>query len=179
MKDPRIDVAISRHPITCLTISLTSSLLLVGTSTGNINIFDIPSHQLIRTISTHKGFSITHLATMLKPPDLIGHISLSLSAGSDAKDVIPVKPVVPFQRVRDPKARDTHEVLMLLPVQETVRSPLLLLHRRPISHRAYRIITRMRLHLTPPNLSFGTTHLSCSHRWPPPLARMRHPCKRR
>ncbi|OJA12435.1 hypothetical protein AZE42_08093 [Rhizopogon vesiculosus] len=40
---------------------------------------------------------------MLKPPDLIGHISLSLNLGSsfDAKDV---------------KAREAHEVMMMLPV---------------------------------------------------------------
>jgi pre-rRNA-processing protein IPI3 len=60
---------------------------------------------------------------MLKPPDLIGHISFTLACNSvaDAKDVIPVKPVSPFQRIRDPKAREAHEVLMLLPAQNTVR----------------------------------------------------------
>ena len=54
---------------------------------------------------------------MLKPPDLIGHISLSLNLGSfsDAKDVIPVRPVVPFYRMKDTKARDAHEVTMMAP----------------------------------------------------------------
>ncbi|KAF8920803.1 WD40-repeat-containing domain protein [Mucidula mucida] len=105
--------------VTCLSISLTSSLLLVGTSSGSINIYDIASHQLLRTITAHKGFSITHLQTMLKPPDLVGHISLSLSLGasSDARDVIPVKPVLPFQRMRDPKTREMHEVSVLLPAR--------------------------------------------------------------
>ncbi|KAG5638351.1 hypothetical protein H0H81_000484 [Sphagnurus paluster] len=59
---------------------------------------------------------------MLKPPDLIGHINLNLAVGSasDAKDVIPVKPISPFQRMRDPKTREAHEVAVLLPPQKTV-----------------------------------------------------------
>lgn len=66
--------------------------------------------------------SISHLATMLKPPDLIGHVSLSLNLGSfsDAKDVVPVRPVVPFHRMKDAKAREAHEVMMMLPVQVEV-----------------------------------------------------------
>lgn len=108
------------QPITVLTISLTSSLLLVGTATGLIHLYDIASHQLLRTISTHKGMSISHLATMLKPPDLVGHISLSLNLGSsaDAKDIIPMRPVVPFHRMKDSKAREAHEVAMMLPIQD-------------------------------------------------------------
>lgn len=108
------------QPITAITISLTSSLLLVGTATGLIHIYDITSHQLLRTISTHKGMSISHLATMLKPPDLVGHISLSLNIGSsaDAKDIIPMRPVAPFHRMKDSKAREAHEVAMILPVQD-------------------------------------------------------------
>ncbi|OJA14773.1 hypothetical protein AZE42_09209 [Rhizopogon vesiculosus] len=56
---------------------------------------------------------------MLKPPDLIGHIRLSLNLGSfsDAKDITSVRPVVPFHRIKDAKARDAHEVMMMLPVQ--------------------------------------------------------------
>ncbi|OJA17520.1 hypothetical protein AZE42_08242 [Rhizopogon vesiculosus] len=86
---------------------------------GSRPLYDIASHHLVRTISTHKGMSISHLATMLKPPDLIGHINLSLNLGSfsDAKDVISVRPVVPFHRMKDAKARDVHEVMMMLPVQ--------------------------------------------------------------
>lgn len=113
---------LASHPISSLSISLTSALLLVGTSTGLIQIYDIPSHQLLRTISTHKGLCISHVATMLKPPDLVGHISLTLNVGSsaDARDVIPVKPVAPFQRMRDTKAREAHEVSMILPIQDMV-----------------------------------------------------------
>ncbi|KAJ6624937.1 WD40 repeat-like protein [Mycena sp. CBHHK59/15] len=106
------------EPVVSIAISLTSTLLLAGTSTGIIHIYDIPSHQLLRSISTHKGLSITHLATMLKPPDLIGHVSLSIHAGTSTADAIPVKPVAPFQRMRDPKSREAHEVTMILPVQD-------------------------------------------------------------
>ncbi|PSR76142.1 hypothetical protein PHLCEN_2v8640 [Hermanssonia centrifuga] len=109
------------QPIESLSISLTSTLLIVGTTAGLIHIYDIASHQLLRTISTHKGFSITCLMTMLKPPDLIGHVSLTLNAtnATDVRDTIPVKPVAPFQRMRDPKSREAHEVMLLLPPSNT------------------------------------------------------------
>lgn len=108
--------------MTAMAISLTGTSLLVGTDTGLINIYDIVSHQLLRTISSHKGMSITYLKTMLKPVDLIGHVSLSLNVGNtlDAKDVMPVRPVMPFQRMKDAKIRDAHEVTMLLPVHDMV-----------------------------------------------------------
>ncbi|KAF5355330.1 hypothetical protein D9758_006052 [Tetrapyrgos nigripes] len=116
------------HPITSLTISLTSSLLVVGTSSGLIQIYDIPTHQLLRTISSHRGFSVTHLSTMLKPIDLVGHVNLRMNVNptqgagannhsSDTRETIPVKSVVPFQRMRDTKTREVHEVSMVLPVQ--------------------------------------------------------------
>ncbi|TCD67587.1 Pre-rRNA-processing protein ipi3 [Steccherinum ochraceum] len=109
------------QPVTALTLSLTSSLLLAGTIDGHIHVYDVASHQLLRSITTHKGLSITHLRTMLKPPDLVGHVSLSLGAGAsaDAKDSVPVRPVAAFQRMQDPKAREAHEVARQLPVQLT------------------------------------------------------------
>ncbi|KAG6335062.1 hypothetical protein ID866_4022 [Astraeus odoratus] len=104
--------------VTALSISITTSILLVGTAAGLIHHYDIASLQFLRSISTHKGMSITFLATMLKPPDLVGHIGLSLNVTSsaDAKDVMPVKSVAPFQRMRDPKTREAHEVTMMLPI---------------------------------------------------------------
>lgn len=104
------------QPVTSMTISLTSSLLLVGTAGGLVHVYDIASHQLLRTFTTHKGLTIAHLQTMLKPPDLVGHVSLALGAGgpADTRDAIPVRPVAPFQRMRDPKARDAHEVAVML-----------------------------------------------------------------
>ncbi|KAI6001068.1 WD40-repeat-containing domain protein [Pisolithus orientalis] len=58
------------------------------------------------------ALSISITASLLLPPDLVGHISLSLNVASsaEAKDVIP--------RMRDPKAREAHEVTMMLPVQD-------------------------------------------------------------
>lgn len=111
-----------------MTISLTGTSLLVGTEAGLINIYDILSHQLLRTISSHKGMSIVYLKTMLKPVDLIGHVSLSLNVGNtlDAKDFMPVRPVMPFQRMKDAKIRDVHEVTMMLPVQDMVRVSVVL-----------------------------------------------------
>ncbi|KAJ7918789.1 WD40 repeat-like protein [Mycena leptocephala] len=107
------------EPVVSITISLTSTLLLAGTSAGIIHIYDIPSHQLLRSISTHKGLSITHLATMLKPPDLIGHVNLSINAGHSS-DTVPVRHVAPFQRMRDAKSREARDITMMLPVQDNV-----------------------------------------------------------
>lgn len=111
-----------RQVITSICISLTSTILLVGTAEGLIHLYDIPSHQLLRTISTHKGMSIAHVETMIKPPDLIGHVSLEFRTGSsgDTKDIIPVKPILPFQRMRDPKSREAHEIAVILPNQNRV-----------------------------------------------------------
>lgn len=105
-----------------MAISLTSTFLLVGTLGGMIHFYDLPSHQLLRTISAHKGLSITYLTSLFKPPDLIGHISLDLKVGnlSDAKDALPAKPVQPFQKMKDIKARDAHEVHMLLYAKRNV-----------------------------------------------------------
>ncbi|KAF4610801.1 hypothetical protein D9613_006895 [Agrocybe pediades] len=102
--------------ISSICISLTSTILLVGTSEGLIHLYDIPSHQLIRTVSTHKGMSIAHLETMLKPVDLVGHTSLEYRSGgaSETRDVIPVKPILPFQRMKDAKTRDNREISTIL-----------------------------------------------------------------
>lgn len=74
---------------------------------------------------------------MLKPPDLIGHASLSLGPGSTGVGVgsgatsagsggsggeIGLKPVMPFQRMKEARARDAHEVIMILPVQDMVKA---------------------------------------------------------
>lgn len=77
---------------------------------------------MLRTISSYKdkGLSITHLATLLKPPDLIGHISLNVGGTSGVVENIPVRPIVTFHRMKDAKAREAHEVSMLLPVQGVV-----------------------------------------------------------
>jgi pre-rRNA-processing protein IPI3 len=105
------------EPVTAMTISLTGSSLLVGTEGGLVHLYDVTSHQLLRTISSHKGGAITLLRSVLKPIDLVGHVSLNLhvNGATDAKDVIPVRPILPFQRIKDPKLRDIHEVTIMLP----------------------------------------------------------------
>lgn len=105
-----------------MTFSLTGSSLLVGTESGLILLYDVASHQLLRTISSHKGGTITFLRSILKPIDLVGHIGLSLHVNgtTDAKDVIPVKPIQPFQRIKDGKSRDAHEVTIMLPAARSV-----------------------------------------------------------
>ena len=93
---------------------------MVGTSSGTIQLYDIASHQLLRTINNTslKGHAITHLQTLLRPPDLVGHVSAGLgTAGGvvSGREVAPTRPIVPFQRIRDVKAREVHEVLITLP----------------------------------------------------------------
>jgi len=105
-----------------MTVSLTGSSLLVGTEGGLVHSYDIPSHQLLRTIASHKGGAITFLRSILKPIDLVGHVSLNLhvNGATDAKDVIPVRPILPFQRIKDAKLRDAHEVTIVLPAMSSV-----------------------------------------------------------
>ncbi|KAH9995419.1 WD40-repeat-containing domain protein [Russula compacta] len=101
------------EPITALSLSLTGALLLAGTVSGNVHVYDVPSHQLLRTVNAHPGpgLAITHLTTLLKPPDLVGHVRL----GEDKDGGIPVRSIVPFQRMREARPRQAHEVTMMLP----------------------------------------------------------------
>jgi hypothetical protein len=87
--------------------------LLAGTALGNVHVYDVPSHQLLRTINAHpgSGLAVTHLTTLLKPPDLVGHVQL----GGDKDGGIPVLPILPFQRMREARPREAHEVTMMLP----------------------------------------------------------------
>ena len=105
-----------------MAFSLTSTLLLVGTATGLIYIIDVPTHQQLRIISTHKNFSITHIQTMLKPPDLMGHVNLNhfVGHGADPRENIPVRPVSAFQRLKDTRAREAHDVMLMLRPAEQV-----------------------------------------------------------
>ena len=107
-----------REPVTSLSLSLTGALLLAGTAAGNVHVYDVPSHQLLRTINAHSGpgLAVTFLTTLLKPPDLVGHVRL----GGDKDCGIPVRPVVPFQRMREARPREAHEVTMMLPHAQKV-----------------------------------------------------------
>ena len=95
-------------------------MLLAGTALGNVHVYDVPSHQLLRTINAHPGpgLAVTHLTTLLKPPDLIGHVRLDGDKGGG----IPVRPIVPFQRMREARPREAHEVTMMLPHAQKVRA---------------------------------------------------------
>ncbi len=83
-----------------------------------MHVYDVPSHQLLRTINAHTGpgLAVTHLTTLLKPPDLVGHVRL----GGDKDCGIPVRPIVPFQRMREARPREAHEVTMMLPHAQKV-----------------------------------------------------------
>ncbi|KAH9975991.1 WD40 repeat-like protein [Lactifluus volemus] len=107
------------EPVTALALSLTGALLLAGTAIGNVHVYDVPSHQLLRTINAHPGpgLAITYLATLLKPLDLVGHVHL----GGDKDGGIPVRPILPFQRMREARSREAHEVTMILPHAQKVR----------------------------------------------------------
>jgi pre-rRNA-processing protein IPI3 len=93
-------------------------MLLAGTALGNVHVYDVPSHQLLRTVNAHPGpgLAVTHLTTLLKPPDLVGHVRLD----GDKDGGIPVRPVVPFQRMREARPREAHEVMMMLPHAQKV-----------------------------------------------------------
>ncbi|KAG8974954.1 Pre-rRNA-processing protein ipi3 [Tulasnella sp. 425] len=63
---------------TSLAISFTGSTLLVGTATGVVQVYDIPSHQLIRSINVQQGFAVTHVCSFLKPLDLVGQMTIEI-----------------------------------------------------------------------------------------------------
>jgi hypothetical protein len=71
---------------------------------GLVHLYAIASHQLLRTISTHRT---CRYPTLLIYPDLIEHINLSFS---DVKDAITVWPVVSFRRIKHAKVRHAQEV---------------------------------------------------------------------
>ncbi|TDL24019.1 WD40 repeat-like protein [Rickenella mellea] len=121
---------VAGHPVLAITISLTSSLLIAGTQSGLVQMFDIASHQLVRSISAHKGLRVHSVQCMLRPPDLVGHGHVQAGFGAGVRgggkeEGMVTRPIVPFQRIKDVKTRENHEVLMLLPVRnDTVRDPL-------------------------------------------------------
>lgn len=116
-----------RQRIACLSLSMTQSTLLVGTGSSEVLLYDVASHQLVRSFAPLKdkgqGLGITYIRCLLKPPDLVGNISLGFNVSSmtSAKDIIPTRPVMPFQRVRDGKTRGLHEVSIMIPPSNEVR----------------------------------------------------------
>jgi pre-rRNA-processing protein IPI3 len=131
--NPTLSNLLFREPITALCLSLTGAMLLAGTAVGNVHVYDVPSHQLLRTINAHPGpeLAVTHLTTLLKPPDLVGHVRLD----GDKDGRIPVRPIMPFQRMREARPREAHEVTMMLPHAQKVCSRLLE-SKKKASHQA-------------------------------------------
>lgn len=101
-----LDSRLLRSPITALVLSKSQSHLISGTASGHIYIHSLPSHQHLRTITSHIGVPITHLSTLLRPPDLVGSVSLrdaanaATSNGSVAPGAWPVREVKQFERMK-------------------------------------------------------------------------------
>lgn len=142
-------------------------MLLAGTALGNVHVYDVPSHQLLRTINAHPGpgLAVTHLATLLKPPDLVGHVRLD----GDRDGGIPVRPIMPFQRMREARPREAHEVTMMLPHAQKVCSCL---GKKEMSRQALFFYDRLR-HTIPSQRvharSFSATGNSLSNPLDPDL----------
>lgn len=49
-----------------------------------------------------------------KPPDLVGNIQLAVISGANKEETIPIRPIQPFARTREPKGK-LREVSMFLP----------------------------------------------------------------
>ncbi|KAL7415935.1 WD40-repeat-containing domain protein [Mrakia frigida] len=100
--------------ITTLSLSLSTSHLLLGTSTGQIHIHSLPSLQHLRTLSpaAHKSCPITHISTLLRPSDLHGHVSLgSVGSGDAGDEKWAIKTVGTLERMRvGRREREKHEV---------------------------------------------------------------------
>jgi len=104
--------------VTCMSMTINSNNLLVGLESGLVNVYDVTSHQLLRTITTHKGQPMVMVGSIIKPFDLMGHIEIGETSAS--REDVPIRSVMPFQRIRDPRAREAHEVSILLPPFNTV-----------------------------------------------------------
>ncbi|KAK4687330.1 pre-rRNA-processing protein IPI3, partial [Tremellales sp. Uapishka_1] len=95
-----------QSPVTCLALSISATHLLTGTQSGEIHIHALPSHQHLRTITSHAA-PITHLSTLTRPLDLIGT--------AFRPEHWPVAEVRPFERLRVGRAaRDVQEVTVIL-----------------------------------------------------------------
>ncbi len=107
--------------ITSIALSISQSHLLTGTSTGDIHLHSLPSHTLLRTIATHSGTPVTHLSTLIRPADLVGHINFASLIGSGSgtngnkSEEWPIMECRPFERMRvGRKERDEQEIGILL-----------------------------------------------------------------
>ncbi|OXG49105.1 pre-rRNA-processing protein IPI3 [Cryptococcus neoformans] len=118
----------AKESITSLALSLSSTHLLVGTSTGTIQIHSLPSHQHLRTLSPHAG-PVTHLSTLLRPADLVG------SVGAKSEE-IPIMEIKPLDRLKHRSPQESHEPTVLLRPSTSTSYPASLLSDLRLPPRA-------------------------------------------
>ncbi|OXG19341.1 pre-rRNA-processing protein IPI3 [Cryptococcus neoformans Tu259-1] len=118
----------AKESITSLALSLSSTHLLVGTSTGTIQIHSLPSHQHLRTLSPHAG-PVTHLSTLLRPADLVG------SVGAKSEE-IPIMEIKPLDRLKLRSPQESHEPTVLLRPSTSTSYPASLLSDLRLPPRA-------------------------------------------
>lgn len=91
-----------------MTLSLSTTHLLIGTHRGEIHIHALPSHQHLRTISSHSS-PITHISTLLRPQDMLG------SQTSTSKNEWPIMEIKALERMRAGRvAREVQECTIVL-----------------------------------------------------------------
>ncbi|OXG78983.1 pre-rRNA-processing protein IPI3 [Cryptococcus neoformans Gb118] len=127
-QDAVISLKDAKESITSLALSLSSTHLLVGTSTGTIQIHSLPSHQHLRTLSPHAG-PVTHLSTLLRPADLVG------SVGAKSEE-IPIMEIKPLDRLKLRSPQESHEPTVLLRPSTSTSYPASLLSDLRLPPRA-------------------------------------------
>ena len=89
-----------------MALSLSTTHLLIGTQRGEIHIHALPSHQHLRTLSSHSS-PITHISTLLRPQDMLGNQS--------SKTDWPIMEIKALERMRAGRvAREVQECTIVL-----------------------------------------------------------------
>ncbi|KAL1920740.1 uncharacterized protein VTP21DRAFT_11375 [Calcarisporiella thermophila] len=81
-------------PITTMALSIDGNLLVSGANDGVVCVWDIASRQVLRTFNQHKG-PISSLHMLLKPPELISHLS-----GASQSTKYQSMTINPFKKIR-------------------------------------------------------------------------------
>ncbi|WRT68936.1 uncharacterized protein IL334_005918 [Kwoniella shivajii] len=111
-------ISLKQSSITSMALSISSTHLLIGTKDGSIHLYSLPSHQHLRTLSSHNG-PITHLTTLLRPTDLI------IGTGSSLKsDQYPIMEIKPFERMKSTTVKTNHQFIMKLQSSQNLLSKL-------------------------------------------------------
>lgn len=100
-----------------MALSLSTTHLLVGTQRGEIHIHALPSHQHLRTLSSHSS-PITHISTLLRPQDMVGsggQGSATMSMSMSKRDEWPIMEIKALERMRAGRvAREVQECTIVL-----------------------------------------------------------------